>query len=113
MLEVVLRDLAAEGGSGLVGAEEVEADQDARPVDVLDHVAEPVVVRVVPVMRLSSEKCTLSVPKKERSALVTAPLWQAWAEGYSGKFGVAPSGCQVGSASVFGFPSVSARGIAW
>src|SRR5207247_6524505 len=38
--------------------------------------------RVVPVIRLSSEKCTLSVPKKARSALVPAPLWQACAEGY-------------------------------
>ena len=46
-LEVVVgdvaADLAAEGGSLQVGVAEVEADEHARPVDVLDHVVEAVV----------------------------------------------------------------------
>ncbi len=49
------------------------------------------------VTRLSSVSVTLSVWKNARSARVTAPLWQACADGYSGKFGVGRSGCQVGS----------------
>src|SRR5580700_5154365 len=40
---------------------------------------------------------TLSVPKKASRAVTTAVLWQACAEGYSGKFGVVATGCQVGS----------------
>jgi hypothetical protein len=69
--------------------------------------------RVVCVARLSSVKGTLSVPKKASRAVTTAVLWQACAEGYSGKFGVVASGVQLGSATVFGLPSVSASGIAW
>jgi hypothetical protein len=65
------------------------------------------------VARLSSENGILSRPKNASSAATTAVLWQACAEGYSGKFGVAASGCQLGSATVAGLPSVSASGIAW
>jgi len=56
---------------------------------------------------------TLSPPKKPSSASTTAVLWHACADGYSGKFGVAPSGCHVVSAAVSGLSSVSASGIAW
>jgi hypothetical protein len=46
-LEVVVgdvaSDLAAEGGALEVGVAEVEADEDARPVDVLDDVVEAAV----------------------------------------------------------------------
>ena len=69
--------------------------------------------RVVWVARLSSVKGTLSVPKNASRALTTAVLWQACAEGYSGKFGVVPSGVQPGSGTVLGLPSGSASGIAW
>ena len=46
------------------------------------------------------------------SAVANAELWKACAAGYSGWFGVVRSGAQVGSGSVFGFPSVSANWIA-
>ena len=71
------------------------------------------VLIVTPGARLVSVSETLSVPKNASSARTTAVLWQACAEGYSGKFGVALSGCQVGSATVSGLPSVSASWIAW
>ena len=113
MVEVVLRDLAAESAPAWSELKKWKPTRTRARLTSLTTSLSRSYSRVVPVIRLSSEKCTLSVPKKARSALVTAPLWQAWAEGYSGKFGVAPSGFQVGSASVFGFPSVSASGIAW
>ena len=117
-LEVVVGDIAADLAAEVralqVGVAEVEADEDACPVDVFDHVVEAVVaLRGRPVTRLSSAKGTLSVPKKASRASTTAVLWQACADGYSGKFGVAPSGRQLGSGTVCGLPSVSASGIAW
>jgi hypothetical protein len=42
----------------------------------------------------------LSVPKKAVSAATTAVLWQACADGYSWKFGVAASGFQITRAGV-------------
>src|SRR5215510_4042465 len=57
-------------------------------------------LRTVPVTRLSRAKGTLSVPKNASRAATTAVLWQACADGYSGKFGVAPSGCQAEHAVV-------------
>ncbi len=48
--------------------------------------------RVVPVRGLSSVNATLSVPKNASRASTTAVLWQACADGYSGKFGVVRSG---------------------
>ena len=71
------------------------------------------VLAVTPGARLVSARETLSVPKKASNASTTAVLWLACADGYSGKFGVAPSGCQLGSAIVSAFPSLSACGIAW
>lgn len=53
------------------------------------------------------------VPKNASSAATTAVLWQACADGYSGKFGVVVTGCQAGSATVRGLPSVSASAMAW
>lgn len=46
-------------------------------------------------MRLSSEHGSLSVPKNAWSASAIASLWQACADGYSGKLGVVRSGQQV------------------
>ena len=91
----------------------MEADQDPCQIDVVDDVLEPAYRLVVWVMRLSSVKATSSVPKNASRAATTALLWQACAEGYSGKFGVAASGCQLGSATVAGLPSLAACGIAW
>jgi len=90
-LEEALHDVASnplsEVRSFLVGVAEVEAREDAGPVDILDHVVKRSYTRVVPVIRLSRVNVTLSVPKNEVNASATAALWQAWAEGYSGKFG--------------------------
>ena len=63
-------------------------------------------------LEVTGPKGTLSVPKNALSACATPVLWQACADGYSGKFGVGRSGSQVGSATVAGLPSVSANGIA-
>lgn len=64
-------------------------------------------------MALSTVIGTESVPKNVVNAMVTAALWQEWAAGYSGWFGVPISGVQAGSATVWGLPSVAARGMAW
>ena len=65
---------------------------------------------------------TLSVPKNLRAVCRTAPLTQPWPEGWSGNGGVTSggvvgvdgwnSGSQLGSATVFGLPSVAASWIA-
>ena len=65
---------------------------------------------------------TLSVPKKSWNASTVAPDTQPWPDGWSGNGGVASGGVvcvagakrdsQVGSATVDGFPSVSASRIA-
>src|SRR5262245_10654103 len=55
---------------------------------------------------------TLSVPKKFCSVFTTAPLIHVWPDGCSGNGGVASSGVQFGSATVSGFPSLSASWIA-
>src|SRR5258708_15952091 len=54
---------------------------------------------------------TFRAPKYLDTTSVSAEVQNACAEGYSGWFTV-NSGVQVGSGSVSGFPSVSARGIA-
>ena len=55
---------------------------------------------------------TFFVPKYCRSDSVTEPVKQEWPDGYSGWLPTT-NGSQVGSAVVAGFPSVSARWIAW
>jgi hypothetical protein len=78
----------------------VEADENPRPVDLLDDAVEPLV--------LPGRVGGAAVERE--GDLVGA---EACAEGYSGKFGVVPSGVQPGSGTVVGLPSVSASGIAW
>src|SRR6478752_5818569 len=69
-------------------------------------------VRVVCELLLKASKAILSVPKKAWSVLTIAPDTQLWPDGWSGNAGVASSGVHVGSATVAGLPSVSARRIA-
>src|SRR5258706_6354266 len=68
--------------------------------------------RVVWELLLNALKATLSVPKNAWSVLTMALETQLWPDGCSGKAGVASSGVQVGSATVAGFPSLSASRIA-
>src|SRR5215510_6269865 len=65
-----------------------------------------------PATLLSIVKSKLSVPKKDLSVLVEAPLKQPCAAGYSGWLGVITCPIQFGSGSVFGLPSVSPARIA-
>jgi hypothetical protein len=53
-----------------------------------------------------------SGPKKELKTTSAAPLKVLWPETYSGKFGVVSKGAHDGSASVSGWPSVSAARMA-
>src|SRR5262245_51584665 len=81
-------------------------------------------LRVVQDLLLKALKAILSVPKKVCNVCTIALLVQAWPEGWSGKGGVASAGrmqtgvagsnrgSHAGSASVAGFPSVSASRIA-
>ena len=57
-------------------------------------------------------KAKSSVPKKNFSVWVEAPLKQPCAAGYSGWFGVVTCPIQLGSGSVSGLPSVSPARIA-
>ena len=69
-------------------------------------------VRDVPVTVLVSVNRSHFVPKNSCSDFVTPAVKQAWPDGYSGWLPVT-SGSHVGSGDVAGFPSVSARWIAW
>src|SRR6478752_10376281 len=69
-------------------------------------------LRVVWELLLNALKATLSVPKNAWRVLPIAPTSQLWPDGWSGKAGVASSGVHIGSATVAGLPSVSARRIA-
>src|SRR5437870_11893902 len=53
-----------------------------------------------------------SVPSAAFTTPATLPLTMQWAHGYSGCIGVSAIGCQVGSRSVAGLPSVSALRLA-
>jgi hypothetical protein len=66
VVDDVAADFAAEARALLIGVVEVEAGQDSRLVDLLDCVVEAVYSRVVPVVRLSSVKATLSVRRTPR-----------------------------------------------
>src|SRR5258706_1241610 len=69
-------------------------------------------LRVVCELLLNALKAILSVPKNAWSVLTMALDTQLWPDGCSGKGGVASNGVQVGSATVAGFPSLSASRIA-
>ncbi len=68
------RDLPSEIRAFLIGMAEMKPREYARPIDVFCRVVNCLHWRVVPVIPLSSQKATLSVPKNVRRAAATALL---------------------------------------
>jgi hypothetical protein len=109
----VATNLPPEVRALLVGVAEMEAGKDARSVDVLDCLVKAL-VRVCG-MRDPAVECERDLvgAEERRKPCRDCGGVAGVRRRYSGWFGVARSGAHSGSATVAGFPSVSARGMAW